>query len=313
MPLTAAALQTMLAQIGHVTSRQLLAAGVSRDARIRLVAEGVLDQPFKSVYRASTKRPTFEQRLVALSLAHERGFITGPTLGGYLGVRRMPRASQIHFCMPHPCHVAVPQGVHLRQSTAVTALDRRRLDNSMWVASWPRLLFDLAADLPRRSLLSAMEQSVAAQEVALEELGAIARRLCHPHRPGSELFARVLMERGQRAPVDSDPELTVLEGLIARGIPAEPQHRLLHLPNGKSVRIDLAVPAARWAVELDIHPGHGGLWGTSRDNQRDRQLHLVDWQVEHVSPVDMLDIDGLLDELAALYLARVARIARRAA
>ena len=70
---------------------------------------------------------------------------------------------------------------------------------------------------------------------------------------------------------------------------------------------------ARWAGELDTHPGHGGLWGTSRDNQRDRQLHLVDWQVEHVSPVDMLDIDGLLDELAALYLARVARIARRAA
>jgi len=307
MSLNASALQHLSLQAGHITSRQLSAAGIRRTSHARLVALGVLDQPYKSVYRAATKRPTFEQRLVALSLAHERGFITGPTLGGYLGVRKMPRASQIHFCMPHPCHIAVPPGVRLRQSTAVTPLDRRRLDNSMWVASWPRLLFDLAADLPRRSLLSAMEQVVAAQHVTLEELGAIARRLCHPHRPGSEMFATLLMDRGLREPVESDPELTVLEGLQARGIPAEPQHRLLHLPNGGSVRIDLAVPAVRWAVELDIHPSHGQLWGTSRDNQRDRQLHLIDWQVEHVSPIDMLDVEGLLDELATLYFTRTAR------
>ncbi len=306
MALSAAALQVIVRQVGHITSTQLVKAGTGRTSRARLVHDGVFDQPYKSVYRVATKRPTFEQRLVALSLAHSHGFITGPTLGGYLGVRRMPKASKIHFCMPHPCHVVVPIEVHLRQSTAVTARDRRQLDNSMWVASWPRLLFDLAADLPRRNLLSAIEQVVAEQHATLDDLGAIARRLCHPRRHGSELFAKVLMDRGLRPAVESDPELAVLEGLLARGVPVVPQHQMLHLPNGKSVRIDLAVPDARWGVELDIHPRHGEPWGSARDLQRDRQLHRLDWQVDHIVPVDLLVIEQVLDELAANYFARIA-------
>lgn len=307
MALSAASLQIIVRQVGHITSSQLAKGGTGRTSRARLVHNGVFDQPFKSVYRVATRRPTFEQRLVALSLAHPRGFVTGPTAGGYLGVRKMPRASKIHFCMPHPSHIPVPAEVLLRQSTAVTLRDRRQLENSMWVASWPRLLFDLAADLPRRSLLSAIEQVVADQHATLDELGAIARRLCHPHRHGSELFAKVLMDRGGRPAVESDPELAVLEGLRARGVPVVPQHQMLHLPNGRSVQIDLAVPEVRWGVELDIHPRHGEPWGSARDFQRDRQLHRLDWQVDHVVPVDLLVLEQVLDELAANYLARVAR------
>lgn len=80
-------------QVGHLTTKQLSAGGIGRTARQRLVDNGVLQRPFKSVYRVATTRPTFEQRLIALCLAHPSGFITGPTAGGYLGLRRMPRSS----------------------------------------------------------------------------------------------------------------------------------------------------------------------------------------------------------------------------
>ncbi len=75
----------------------------------------------------------------------------------------------------------------------------------------------------------------------------------------------------------------------------------LQLPNGRSLTVDLAVPAVRWGVEVDVHPGHLLLDGTSRDKWRDRQCHRIGWQVERVTELDLLDLDGICDELAELY------------
>jgi very-short-patch-repair endonuclease len=79
----------------------------------------------------------------------------------------------------------------------------------------------------------------------------------------------------------------------------------LKLPNGAKIRIDLAVPAARWAIEIDVHPDHLLLEGTTKDKRRDRQCHMIGWQVERVTEVDLLDLECLVDELVALYEARL--------
>jgi very-short-patch-repair endonuclease len=305
---SAETLATMQRQLGLITAQQLELGGVRRTARQRLVNENVLERPFKSVYRVATRRPTFEQRLVALSLAHPNGFITGPTAGSYLGLRRMPRASKIHLCLPHPIRIEAPDGVLLRQSTRVGPLDVRTLENGIRIASWPRLLLDLAADLTKANLTSVIDQALQAQHCSLEEVGAIGDRLCHPTRRGSELFVCTLLERGNRKPVESHPELAVLNGLLKRGVPVEPQNELL-LPNGKWVRIDLAVPAVRWAVEVDVHPAHNRPAGIVSDKQRDRQLHLIDWQVERVTENDLQDPASVFDELAALYRRRAILLA----
>jgi hypothetical protein len=305
---SAEALATMQRQVGHITSKQLASSGIGKTARELLVDEGVLEHPFKTVYRVATRRPTFEQRLIALSLAHPTGFITGPTAGSYLGLRRMPRASKIHLCLPHPIRIDEPDGVLLRQSTRIAAIDVRILPNGLRIAGWERLLFDLAADLSKMNLTSVIDQVIRAGDSSMEALGAMSVRLCHPRRRGSELFARTLDERGNREPVDSHPELIVLNGLLARGVPVEPQSEL-RLPNGKRIRIDLAVPAARWAVEVDVHPDHALQRGIVSDKQRDRQLHLIDWQVERVSEGELIEPELLFEELTALYRKRVAAVA----
>lgn len=246
--------------------------------------------------------------LVALSLSHPRGFITGPTAGAYLGLRRMPRASKIHLCLPHPIRIDEPDGVLLRQSTRVASFDVRVLPNGIRVANWPRLAFDLAADLSQTDLESVIDQMLKADYCTLEELGATARRLCHPTRRGSTLFLRTLHGRGDRRPIDSHPELVIMNGLLARGIPVQPQSDL-RLPNGRRIRIDLAVPAVRWAIEVDIHPEHDRPSGVASDKRRDRQSHLIDWQVERVTEDDYVDLAALLDELTILYRTRVLAVA----
>ena len=95
----------------------------------------------------------------------------------------------------------------------------------------------------------------------------------------------------------------------AHGVPVVPQLARLRLPNGANIRIDLAVPAVRWAIEIDVHPDHLLLEGTTRDKRRDRQCHLIGWQVERVTEIDLVDFPGLVDELVALYGARLAALA----
>jgi hypothetical protein len=115
------------------------------------------------------------------------------------------------------------------------------------------------------------------------------------------------MERGERPAAESHPEVVLGDALRARGIPVVPQVEGLVLPNGTRIRIDLAVPAARWAIEIDVHPDHLLLEGTTRDKRRDRQCHMIGWQVERVTELDLIDLSSLVDELSSLYELRISR------
>ncbi|HEY0519618.1 MAG TPA: hypothetical protein VGC84_09010 [Ilumatobacteraceae bacterium] len=117
------------------------------------------------------------------------------------------------------------------------------------------------------------------------------------------------MARGERPAAESHPEVLVGDALRARSVPVVPQLADLVLPNGTRIRIDLAVPAVKWAIEIDVHPDHLFLEGTTRDKRRDRQCHLIGWQVERVTDLDLLDLANLIDELVDLYRVRSAAAA----
>jgi hypothetical protein len=239
-----------------------------------------------------------------LCLAHPSGFITGPSGGALRGLRRMPPAEPIQFCVLHGIHLH-DAGVVVRQSRKITPLDFVRLDSGIVIASASRLAFDLARDLSPLDHASVVEQLIQRKLCTMGSLGATARRLCHPTRPGSLRYARTLLSRGERAASESHPELVLAEALRTRGIPVQPQFGGLDLPDGSRVRLDLAVPAARWGIEIDVHPDHLLLDGTTYDKRRDRKCHRIGWQIERVTEIDLLDLDGLLDELTELYAVRI--------
>lgn len=304
--LTPQALTILRDQHGHATVAQLDAAGVRRRARLRLIEDQLLRPVYKSVVRIASAPDTLESRCVALCLGHPSGFITGQTAGKLLGLRRMPRAEPIHFTVPHGVHLDPSQNVTLHQTTSIKPSDVRRRRDGIATASPSRLAFDLAAVLSVDDHASIIEQLLRDGHCSMVELAAVARRLCHPRRRGSLQFVRSLVERGDRPPAESHPESVLGDALRARGVPVVPQVSDLLLPNGHKIRIDLAVPTARWAVEIDVHPDHLLLEGTTRDKRRDRQCHLIGWQVERVTEADLIDLQSLVEELAALYLARVA-------
>jgi hypothetical protein len=289
---------------GVITTRELRRSGVGKATIARLVDSGVLRPVHKGVFVVTSSRATVEQRCAALCAAHPTGFVTGPTAGVLAGLRRMPPASAVHFSVRHGIHVTGSLGVRYRQTTALSAFDRTTRPDGIVVASSARLAFDLAADLRQLDHLSVLNQLLHERRVTTDELSAIGRRLCHPARPGSQRFAENVARLGGSPANESHPEVVLSDALLRRNVPVEHQTRVVRLPDGRTVRIDLAVPDVRWGVELDIHPEHGTFEGRAAGARRARQLRLVGWQIEHVTEPDMQDVEALADELAAIYHAR---------
>ena len=302
--LTPAAQHWLAAHHGVITTGRLRMLGVRRPTQARLVRVGVLRMVERGVFVVSSTPSTLEQRCALACAAHPSGFVTGPTGGTLLALRRMPPSAPLHLAVRHGIHLPSLAGVRYRQTTIISPSDRVTRDDGITVASPARLAFDLAADLSPLDHLSVVEQLLHTGRVTVEELLAVDRRLGHPGRRGSGAFRRTL-ERLGSAPAESHPEVLLADALERRGIPIERQSRILALPNGRTARVDLAVPGVRWGVELDIHPEHRSVDGHARDAGRVRQLHRVGWQVEQVTEPDLADIEALADELVLLYRNRI--------
>ncbi len=288
------------ARNGMALAPALSTAGLSRRSRTRLVSEGVLEVLYERVFHITSTPLTLEARCAALCLAYPRGFVTGPTAGRLMGVRRMPDGP-LHFAVPHGSHIGPHPGVTLRQTTSIPPDHVVSRKGGIRIASPGRLAFDLGCDLSAIDHRSVVEQMIQQRSTSWRALAKVGKQLCHPARPGSLRFVELLQSQLPGGAAESHPEVIVAEGLRQRGVPIELQVGRLDLPNGQVIRFDMAVPERRWAVEIDVHPSHAQLRGISNDKRRDRWCHRIDWQVERVTEVDLLDVEGVCDELAELF------------
>lgn len=308
--LTPPALRWLADHHGVITTAELRRCGVQRSTIRRLVGGGTFRTIHRGVLLLATAPLSLEQRCMVLCTAYPTGFVTGPTAGALLNLRRMPRSCALHFAVRHGVHLAKQPGVRYRQTTTLPSSHRRTRRDGITVATPGRLAFDLAADLSPLDHLSIVHQLLDDGRVTVDEL-AIAAELCHPARAGSAQFRVVLQQIATGAPAQSHHEVLLADALLGRGVPVERQSRVVPGLGGRLVRIDLAVPSIRWGIELDIHPEHRSVEGHANDARRYRSLHFIEWQIEPVTEVDMSDVDAVSDELATLYRARIDRVSER--
>jgi hypothetical protein len=300
--LSSAAARWLADHHGVATVAELRALGLGRKSVDRLCAMGVMRRVVRGVFVFATAAPTLEHRCRLLCCLHPGGFVTGPTAAMLAGLRRQPQSAGLHFSVRHGVHLHHVDGVRFRQTTKLRASDRRTRDDGIVVASWPRLSFDLAADLAPLDHRSVIHQLRDRRLVTADELAAIDHWLSHPARRGTKTFQVSMLDLGFE-PQDSHPELRLFDALLRRRVPVEPQVAVQR-GDGVTVHVDLAVPAARWGVELDIHPEHRSVDGHHRDVGRVRSLHRFGWQIEPVAELDMNNVERVADELAALYATR---------
>lgn len=306
--LTVAALDAFATHHGVASNRMLLDAGVGRHRRERLVAEGLIVPAGERVYRLAGTPRTLAQRCAELCLAYRSTFITGTTAGQLMAIRRTGKASEIQLAAPHGKNIGPLVGVHLRQTTKVAPWHVVTRPDGIVIASPARLAFDLSIELSPSDHASAVEQLVAEHGLTPEQLRRVGGELVHPVRKGSREFVAMLENRLGGGPAESHGEVLIARGLRLRGVPVVAQYPVV-LPGGARIRFDLAVPAVKWAVEVDGFRSHFEPAGGASDRRRDRRSHAIGWQVERVSPVDLADVDGTCDELVALYRHRAASVA----
>lgn len=281
---------------GLVTTDQLTAAGMADRSRRRLLTDGLLVPVHQGIYRLSSHEPTFEQRCVAACLAVPHGMLSGPTAGRVHGLRKCV-TDDIHIISTRAILI---DGIHGHRSNFLVPSDSVER-GTLRILRPARLVCDLAIYLSDADLESVIEQVLDRRMTSLSTLRGIAAGFIASGRNGSRRLARVLNSRPDwNKPPESDLELRVLRALAARGVHLTPQYNV-ELDGGRVVRLDMADPTIRLAVEVDHANWHADRFQVQRDKQRDRALIRLGWTVLRVTDRDIEHrFASTIDELVAV-------------
>lgn len=154
-------------------------------------------------------------------------------------------------------------------------------------------------------LESMIEHALERQLTSEATMRRIAGVLATPGRPWARQFIAVLDARRPGAPAESEWERRVFDELRRRGVLDLERQWAVELPGYGRVRFDMAIPALRWALEIDVHPAHRSLDGVAKDNERDAAAARHDWSVTRVAELQLTQaLDRTLDTIVATVARR---------
>jgi hypothetical protein len=261
----------------------LLDSGISQRQLQRLQQHGGLELVLRGAYRTPSAPITELSQCAAVCAAHPEVAIAGPTAGRLWGFRRLPPDRRIHVIAPRASNPAIARWVVPYRTDARHDDDIVQRDDGIRLTSRSRTAFDLARWLGPDDLLSVIEQ--AAHDGRLSELDflAVAADWMSPRRPWARDFLMALDRRLPGGPAESHPEVRVADALSRAGVVGLVRQHRIQLPGHGDVRFDLAVPDLRWAIEVDLHPGHRETMGIASDTRRDRAAGAIGWSTSRIT------------------------------
>lgn len=277
-----------------VTHPQSLAAGLTSDQIDRRVHRGILAVVQRGVYRLPGVGPSYEGDALAACLA----------TGGVASHRCAARLFRLRG-FEHEWRIEI--AVEGRRAPRLPGVVAHRIDGLestaigvIPVAMPAEVLLGLAAVAPERAE-GALNDALVKGLVTLPALVRFLQRRGARGRDGTARL-RALVEEQMRggAPTESWLEDRLVEFLRRRGYPPPIRQYRVKLPGGR-VRLDTAWPDRRLDVEAD-----GRLWHTSpsdrrRDAVRDGRLDAVEWSVERVTWLQLVDEPDTVDERLGRY------------
>ncbi len=201
-------------------------------------------------------------------------------------------------------------GVPVHQRRGVLASDIVVHDSGLRVASVPLTLLDCAPLVPRPLLEQAYHDARSRGLVTSARLEGVLARLGGFGRRGTAMLRELLADERGKPAMASSLEVKLARALVAGGLPEPVRQLPLRLPDGRTVRVDLAYPDARLAIEVGHEVFHDGALRARSDRRRDNQLALVEWECRRF---DNDDVERHLDAAVAVIAAVYARRRRASA
>ncbi|MGH9270811.1 MAG: hypothetical protein ACRDZ2_06025, partial [Ilumatobacteraceae bacterium] len=284
-----------------ISADALSAAGISLEQRKYLVAKGLLQRVVDGAYLFAGSEPGELARCAALCTSRPHLVVAGPTAARMWGLRRAPRDGLVHVIAPPRSHPCQEPWVRAYRTSALCGEHVVHRHDGIRVTNPSRTAVDLTRYVSEDSVASIIEDVLHRGLSTISSLRCVADALATPGRPWARRFLRLLDRRHPGAPAASDGERRVFEALAHRGVTGLERQVEVVLPGYGYARFDIAIPALRWAVEIDLHPEHKTPGGIARDNLRDDCADIVGWKTRRVGEVELEQhFDSTIDRLVAV-------------
>ncbi len=267
--------QIAASQHALVTLDQALAAGLGLGQIRRRTATGEWLAVRPRVYAVAGVPPTWVQSVAAAALSLQPAAWASHSTAGRLWGFPGAAGDKIDMLVDLDRRVRLA-GVCSHRSRALFTADLTR-HARIPVTTPERTLVDLSATVPEPLLGQILDDAIRRRLIRLERLRTCVGRLAKsPGRRPAVVHGLLAARLPGYDPGDSDMETRVLRALVAAGLPAPVQQHRVRL-NGRTIRIDLAYPRCRIAIELDGWDSHRARSAFDDDRARANALVLAGW------------------------------------
>ena len=288
-------------QYGVISRAQVLGAGVPEKALKRRVAAGGLRGRHRGVYVVTGTPQTFRGELLAACLAAGDHAVASHRAAGALwGLQGVGERLELSVLRPGDPRV---KGARIHRVSHLDRLDLTCRD-AIPVTRPARTLVDLAEVVSPDALELAVDDALGRGLVSCPLVQARLRALGGRGRKGTAALRAVLDARPEgHYRVQSPFEQRLLRLLADHGIEgAVPQYEVV-LPSGRRVRLDVAFPPVRLALEADSYAHHGSRSAWARDHTRNAELVAAGWRVLPVTWQDLTRRPAAVVALVSVALA----------
>lgn len=285
--LNATALQLLARQHGVASIDDLITAGLGEWQVKDIVRRGGLELVVNGAYRSPSVADSELQRCAAVCRAHPELVIAGPTAGRLMNLRRLPDDRRIHVLAPPHSHPTRTRWVKAFRTPTFVESDVVERRDGIRLLALPRLALDLSRFVVGLDLDSVIEQAMKDGPHDAAEMVAAALDWLSPRRRWVQRFVDSVGRRIDGPAAESHLEVILGGRLVAAGVGGLVRQHEIFPPDHRTIRFDLALPAARWAVEIDGFPTHREVDGAGRDRRRDEAADRMGWTVRRVGPRDL--------------------------
>jgi very-short-patch-repair endonuclease len=263
-------------QHGLVSRPQAIATGLTtRQVQARVTA-GLLVAVHRGVYRMAGAPPTPSQVLLAACFAGGEGAVASHRSAAAIwrlrGVER-PQCPEITVHGTSSVHV---RAVVVHRTSRLRSPDVGMRDG-IPATSVPRTLLDLGAVAPWL-VEAAMEDALFRGLTTPGSLRRVLDRVGASGRNGTAVLSALAEARtpGQ-APTESPLEDAIVGVLRRHGLPEPVRQHRVRTSGGRTLRLDLAYPDIKLAIEADGRIWHSGRADFARDRARTNVLAGLGW------------------------------------
>lgn len=271
-------------QSGTISGNQLRESGVSQRTVAAMVARGELARLNSGLYLVGGAPLTQQAQLWAGVLATD-GVVAFASAAHVWGVIR-DAPPVVHVVVPHARRPRPPEWVRLHR----TFLDRRRVVRKagLPVTSQAQTVLDHLGCL---NPSEAMRLADRAFQKGWLDHTSIERRLAdEPKRRGNTILRAVLAQSGDGAAAESERRLHRI--LRQGGIRGWMANHPVFADGAMVAVVDVAIEAARLAIEVDGWAFHSDVDRFRRDRHRQNDLVALGWTVLRFTWADLTERPG---------------------